>query len=90
MDRRLSVAVQDSSFGTEWRPGAGRPGEERTKTGRRSFLGRGAAAAAAAMAVIGERTAGRATRIISPVFTPTKTSRSFRPSGRMRTPTFST
>ena len=57
MDRRLSVVVQDSSFGTDWRPGAGRPREEPPRPGRRSFLGRGVAAAAAAMAVIGGRTA---------------------------------
>ena len=52
MDRRLSVGVEDSSFGLDWRPGAGRPREERMKPGRRSFLGRGAAAVAAAMAVL--------------------------------------
>ena len=57
MDRRLTDAMQDSSFGANWRPGAGRQGDERAKTGRRSFLGRGAAATAAAMAALGGRTA---------------------------------
>ena len=55
MDRSLTVAMQDSSFGANWRPGAGRQRDERVKTGRRSFLGRGAAAAAAAMAAFGGR-----------------------------------
>ncbi len=53
MDRRLTISVQDSSFGATWRPGAARQRDERVMTGRRSFLGRGVAAAAAAMAAIG-------------------------------------
>ncbi|HEX4069844.1 MAG TPA: ferritin-like domain-containing protein [Planctomycetaceae bacterium] len=57
MDRSLTVALQDSSFGATWRPGARGQAAERAKTGRRSFLGRGAAAAAAAMAAFGGRTA---------------------------------
>lgn len=57
MDRILSDAMQDNSFGANWRPHASRQMGERAKTGRRSFLGRGAAVTAAAIAALGGRTA---------------------------------
>ena len=52
MDQNHSAAISDGSFGADWRPRSSSPGNEREKTGRRSFLGRGAAAAVAAMAAI--------------------------------------
>jgi hypothetical protein len=52
MDQNHSAAISDGSLGADWRPRSSKLGNEREKTGRRSFLGRGAAAAAAAMAAI--------------------------------------
>jgi Ferritin-like domain len=57
MDSLHRSAMKADSFGADWRPGAARPGDDRPKTGRRSFLGRGAAAAAAAMAAFSGRDA---------------------------------
>ena len=66
MDPLLSKAMKDSSFGSTWQPGMGRGGDERPKTGRRSFLGRGAAAVAAGVAAF----SGREVRASNPNYLP--------------------
>jgi hypothetical protein len=66
MDSLLRSAMQDGSFGTGTRPGAGREGDDRPKTGRRSFLGRGAAAVAAGVAAF----SGREARAGNPNYLP--------------------
>lgn len=53
----IHTTMKDESFGLSWRPAAGGAGEDRARTGRRSFLGRGAAAAAAAVAALAGRDA---------------------------------
>jgi hypothetical protein len=50
MDLRVTEAMKDGSFGSGWRPGANTAAAKIQPTGRRSFLRRGAAAAAAALA----------------------------------------
>ncbi len=65
MDSILTT-MKDESFGLGWRPGAGRSGEDRARAGRRSFLGRGAAAAAAAVAAF----VGRDARAQNPHYLP--------------------
>ena len=57
MDPVLSAAMNDRSFGSTWQPGMGREGADRAKAGRRSFLGRGAAAVAAGVAAFSGREA---------------------------------
>ena len=52
MERNIPVSIDEGSFGASWRPGLGVRRNEPTKSGRRSFLGRGVAAAAAAMAAM--------------------------------------
>ncbi len=52
MDSLLSSTMKDDRLGLDWRPGAPPTKHERLKPGRRSFLGRGAAAAAGAMATL--------------------------------------
>ncbi len=66
MDSPLSSAMKDSAFGTGWRPEVARVEAGRPRTGRRSFLGRGAAAAVGAMAVL----VGRETRAGNPNYLP--------------------
>jgi hypothetical protein len=53
----MRKAMNEESFGSEWRPGEGQRKDNRVRAGRRSFLGRGAAAAAAAVTVLAGRTA---------------------------------
>ncbi len=55
MDSVFSKVMKDRSFGSTWQPGMGREGEDRPKAGRRSFLGRGAAAVAAGVAAFSGR-----------------------------------
>ena len=52
--------MRDRSFGSTWQPGPGRDEDDRPKTGRRSFIGRGAVAVAAGVAAFsgGEVRAG--------------------------------
>ncbi len=50
MNEHHSSAMQDESFGLGWRPGGARSGGGLPRPGRRSFLGRGAVAIAAATA----------------------------------------
>ena len=57
MDSHLSAAMTDGLFGADWRPGAGRHADDRPETGRRSFLGRGAAAVVAGVAALSGREA---------------------------------
>ncbi len=88
MDPVLSDAMKDRSFGSTWRPGMGREGDDRPKTGRRSFLGRGAAAVAAGVAAFSAPRSGPAAiRTICPACTRTRMCSSSRRSRRTRTPT---
>jgi hypothetical protein len=57
MDARLSAAMNDSSFGSLWRPGTGGDAGKKPRSGRRSFLRRGAVAAASALAACAGRDA---------------------------------
>lgn len=66
MDSLLRAAMNDGSFGSGWRPGVERVEDARPKAGRRSFLGRGAAAAAGALAAF----AGREARAGNPNYLP--------------------
>jgi hypothetical protein len=59
MNTLHSVSMQDERFGLSWRPGGARSGDDRPRSGRRSFLGRGAVAIAAAASAF----AGRDSRV---------------------------
>src|SRR5579884_3997701 len=65
MDPILTM-MKDETFGLDWRPGAAGAREDHQPTRRRSFLGRGAAAAAAAVAAF----AGREARAGNPNYLP--------------------
>jgi hypothetical protein len=52
MDSSFSAALNDSSFGTGWRPGKRVERVEKTVTGRRTFFRRGASAVAGAAAAV--------------------------------------
>ncbi len=57
MDRILTAAMRDDSFGSDWRPGSGGETGKKRETGRRAFFRRGVAAAASALAVSAGRQA---------------------------------
>ena len=79
MDPVLSTAVKDEFVRCRLAAGCGPGGDDRPKTGRRSFLGRGAAAVAAAMAAFSGREArAGATRTICPACIPTRMSMEFK------------
>ena len=66
MDSLFRSAMTDTSFGSGWRPGVKGVEGGRPRTGRRSFLGRGAAVAAGAMAAL----VGRESRAANPNYLP--------------------